>query len=112
MKMRFCVYASAFLAVLICVAALIFLHFWLGIAICIAAAAAWAVFFVRFLLLRYEISESEIKITGGIFFKYKRTVKRAAILSRSRIYAGRRLICTVIRTAGSKIILFCELPEY
>lgn len=111
MKMRFCVYFSAVLAVLICTAALIFLRFWLGIAVCIAAVVTWVVLFVRFCTLKYEFSDSELMITGGWLFKYKKSVKRSSILSTSRVFVVKIPVFSVIRTASDTVILFCE-PEW
>lgn len=108
MKTRFIVYFSAVSAVLICAAALFFLRFWLGMAVCIAAAVTWGVLFVRFCTIRYEFSDSELTITGGWLFKYKKIVKRSSILSVSRFFAFKIPVFTMIRTAGDTVILFCD----
>lgn len=111
MKKWFCVYASAALAALICAAAVIFLRGWIRMALCLAAAAVWVVLFVRFCLIRYEFSDSEIKISGGLLFKYRKTIKREALISVSRLFVGDKLICTIIRTAGDFAVLFCKLTD-
>lgn len=111
MKNRFCVYLSAVLAVLICIAALILLPFWLGTAVGIAAAVTWMALFIRFCTLRYDFSDSEIVISGGWLFKYRKTVKRSSILSVSRVSLVKIPAFTVIRTAADTVILFCELKR-
>lgn len=108
MKKWFCVYASAALAALICAAALVFLRFWLGLAVCIAAVVTWGVLFVRFCTVRYEFSDPEVVISGGWLIKYRKTVKRSSIISVSRVSLVKIPVFTVIRTAADTVILFCE----
>lgn len=109
MKMRFCVYFSAIFAALICVTALIFLRLWLGLAVCAAVIAVWAALFVRFLTVGYDFSDSELVITGGWLFKYKKTVKRSSVISVSRFTVAKIPVFTMLRTAADTVILFCEL---
>lgn len=111
MKKWLCVWLGAAFCAVLCAAAAVFLHGWLLEMFIIAAAAVWVVFLARFCLLKYEISDSAIMISGGLFFKYSKKIERLSILSQSRLYVGRRLICTVIRTAGRAYVLFCSLPE-
>ena len=91
--------------------ALIFTRGALRVILCTAAAAGWMVLFLRFCTLRYHISDDEIRVNIGLFFHSRITVKRSAILSQSRLYFGRHLICTIVRTAGETVILFCEIPD-
>ncbi len=109
MKYRLCVWIGAAIFSVVCAAAALFLRGWLCAAVITAAAAVGIVFLVRFCLLKYEISDTVIVISGGLLFKYSKKIERSAILSQSRLYAGRYPICTVIRTAGSTNILFCFL---
>lgn len=111
MKKWICVWIVSALGVVVCTAAVLFLNGWLCVSAIAAVLALWAVFLVRFGLLKYRISDSFITVSGGLFFKYSRTIKRSAILSQSGLYMGKQLICTVIRTAGNTEVLFCSLSE-
>ena len=101
---------SGFCAVLFA-AALLLTRGALRIVLCSITIAAWTTLFMRFRTLKYCISEDEIGIKIGIFFRSEITLKRAAILSQSRYRIGRYLICTIVRTAGKTAVLFCEIPE-
>lgn len=111
MKKWFGVWLGAAVCAGLCVLAAVFLRGWLCAAVIVLAVMAWTVFLVRFGMLRYSISDSEIVISGGLLFRYSRRIERSEILSQTRLYAGRQLICTVVRTAGSTDILFCSLSE-
>lgn len=109
MKKWLCVWIGSVLAALLITAAVLLTHGVLEIILCIAVTAAWGALFLRFLSIRYRFGSSEITITSGFLFRYEITIKRSEILSQSRSYLGRHLICTVIRTAGKRAVLFCEL---
>lgn len=100
---------SAMIFAVICAAALL-TRGWLCAVIILSAVTAWIIFLVRFILLKYNISDAEITITGGLFFKHTITIKRSAILSQSRLYLSDHLICTIVRTAGKTAVLFCDIP--
>lgn len=111
MKKTSCLWLLGGIFAVLSAAALIFLRGRLGTAALIAAAAVTAFLAARFAALRYEMTDPAIKISGGLIFKRVKLIERAAILSVSRVYLGRLLIFTVVRTAGSTDLLFCSLPE-
>lgn len=92
-------------------AALIFTRSVLRIALCTAAAAAWTAFFIRFCTLKYQITSDEIITEIGFFIRSRKIIKRSAILSCSRVYVGKHLMCTVVRTAAKTAVLFCDIPD-
>lgn len=110
-KKRIVVWIAAAGCAVICAAAAIFTRGWLCAVIITAAVMAWIVFAVRFTALRYEFSRSAVTISAGLIFKRTTTVKRSAILSQSRLYLSGHLICTIVRTAGKTVVLFCEIPR-
>lgn len=109
MKKWLIIWLGAAVCAAICAAAAFFSCGWLRLIIILVSAEAWLFFLVRFCLVKYRFSDSEIVISGGAFFKYSKTVKRSSVLSESRLYLGRLLVCTIIRTPKSTHILFCSL---
>lgn len=110
MKKWLCVWLGTALAAVLMTAAVLFLFGALEAVICAVIAAAWGALFLRFLSINYHIGGDEIRISGGVFIRSELTVKRSEILSQSRLYLGKYLICTIVRTAGKRAVLFCEIP--
>ncbi len=92
-------------------AALIFTRGVPRILLCAAAAVSWTVFFIRFRTLKYRITPDEIITEIGFFIRSRKIIKRSAILSFSRVYIGKRLMCSVVRTPAKTAVLFCDIPE-
>lgn len=96
---------------LLTAAALIFTRGALRIILCSAAVLAWTAFFIRFRTLKYHITSDEIITQIGFFIRSRKIIKRSAILSYSRVYVGKHLMCTIIRTPAKTAVLFCDIPE-
>lgn len=111
MKKWLCIWISAFLTGLAATAAALLLRGALGVVLCAGIAAAWGALFLRFRSISYRFDIDRIIITCGVIVRSELTIKRSDILSQSRLYLGRHLICTVVRTAGKKAVLFCDIPD-
>ena len=110
MKKWLCIWISAALAGILIAAAALFSWGVLGIILGVGIAAMWGVLFLRFLSIRYRFDDDKIIIRRGVIVRAELTIKRSDILSLSRLYLGRYLICTIVRTAGNRAVLFCEIP--
>ena len=111
MKKNLVIHITSALCAALFTAVLLLTRGTLRIILCSVTAAAWTALFIRFRTLEYRFTQDELVIKIGLFFRSEITLKRTAILSHSRVCLGNRLICTIVRTAGKTVFLFCEIPE-